>query len=53
MKNVQCPECGRPMIGYEGCLKCPICGYTDCEEGPPTENEVEEELSESEELEVK
>jgi hypothetical protein len=25
-----CPECGGPLIHAEGCVACPICGYSAC-----------------------
>lgn len=26
----RCPDCGGPLVRAEGCISCPICGYTRC-----------------------
>lgn len=25
-----CPDCGGPLVRGEGCLTCPVCGYSNC-----------------------
>ncbi|WP_235506312.1 vitamin B12-dependent ribonucleotide reductase [Desulfatitalea tepidiphila] len=25
-----CPDCGSPLVHGEGCLNCPVCGYSKC-----------------------
>lgn len=25
-----CPECGGPLVHAEGCVLCPVCGYSAC-----------------------
>jgi len=25
-----CPDCGGPLIHGEGCVLCPVCGYSAC-----------------------
>jgi len=32
MRTENCPECGRPMIGNDEVLLCPICGYNTADE---------------------
>jgi len=29
--NPTCPECGSPLIVSEGCMTCPVCGWSKCE----------------------
>jgi len=29
-KEAACPDCGGKLIHQEGCLMCPICGYSYC-----------------------
>ncbi len=31
--NPTCPECGSPLIVSEGCMTCPVCGWSKCERG--------------------
>ena len=26
----RCPDCGGPLVHGEGCVRCPICGFTHC-----------------------
>ncbi len=26
----ECPECGKPLVYEEGCVKCHSCGYSEC-----------------------
>jgi len=26
----ECPECGKPLVFEEGCVKCHACGYSEC-----------------------
>jgi ribonucleoside-diphosphate reductase alpha chain len=26
----RCPDCGGPLVHGEGCILCPICGFTHC-----------------------
>jgi uncharacterized Zn finger protein (UPF0148 family) len=26
----RCPDCGGPLVHGEGCIRCPICGFTRC-----------------------
>ena len=28
--NPECPECGKPLVFEEGCVKCHACGYSEC-----------------------
>ena len=28
--NPECPECGKPLVYEEGCVKCHACGYSEC-----------------------
>jgi len=28
--NPECPECGKPLVFEEGCVKCHSCGYSEC-----------------------
>jgi uncharacterized Zn finger protein (UPF0148 family) len=35
-KARKCPECGGPLVYGEGCLACPVCGYTACFHRPRT-----------------
>ncbi|HLE53940.1 MAG TPA: ribonucleotide reductase N-terminal alpha domain-containing protein [Thermoplasmata archaeon] len=28
--NPECPECGKPLVYEEGCVKCHSCGYSEC-----------------------
>lgn len=35
-KARRCPECGGPLVHGEGCLACPVCGYTACVHRPRT-----------------
>ena len=28
--NPECPECGKPLLYEEGCVKCHACGYSEC-----------------------
>jgi len=28
--NPECPECGKPLVYEEGCVKCRACGYSEC-----------------------
>ena len=25
-----CPDCGGPLVHGEGCVTCPICGFSAC-----------------------
>jgi hypothetical protein len=25
-----CPDCGGPLVHAEGCVTCPICGFSAC-----------------------
>jgi hypothetical protein len=25
-----CPDCGGPLVHAEGCVLCPVCGYSAC-----------------------
>jgi len=25
-----CPDCGGPLVHAEGCVTCPVCGYSAC-----------------------
>jgi hypothetical protein len=25
-----CPDCGGPLIYAQGCVGCPLCGYSAC-----------------------
>ncbi|MFP3220002.1 MAG: vitamin B12-dependent ribonucleotide reductase [Candidatus Marsarchaeota archaeon] len=29
--NPTCPECGSPLIVSEGCMTCPVCGWSKCD----------------------
>lgn len=29
-KGPRCPDCGGPLVHGEGCICCPLCGYTRC-----------------------
>jgi hypothetical protein len=26
----QCPDCGGPLVHAEGCVTCPVCGFSAC-----------------------
>lgn len=26
----RCPDCGGPLIHAEGCVCCPVCGFSRC-----------------------
>jgi len=26
----RCPDCGGPLVHGEGCLACPVCGFSRC-----------------------
>ncbi len=28
--RVGCPDCGGPLVHGEGCVLCPVCGFTNC-----------------------
>lgn len=30
MNRPRCPDCGGPLVHGEGCICCPICGFTRC-----------------------
>ena len=30
MKRHRCPDCGGPLVYGEGCVCCPVCGFTVC-----------------------
>ncbi len=30
MKYRHCPDCGGPLFHGEGCVACPICGFSAC-----------------------
>jgi hypothetical protein len=25
-----CPDCGGPLVHAEGCVTCPVCGFSSC-----------------------
>jgi exosome complex RNA-binding protein Csl4 len=25
-----CPDCGGPLVHGEGCVTCPVCGFSAC-----------------------
>jgi hypothetical protein len=25
-----CPDCGGPLVHAEGCVTCPVCGFSAC-----------------------
>lgn len=29
-KNLRCPSCGAMLYPAEGCLFCPVCGWSKC-----------------------
>lgn len=29
-KGPRCPDCGGPLVHGEGCVCCPVCGFTHC-----------------------
>ncbi len=30
MKYRHCPDCGGPLFHGEGCVACPVCGFSAC-----------------------
>jgi uncharacterized Zn finger protein (UPF0148 family) len=30
LRGIRCPDCGGPLVHGEGCICCPICGFTRC-----------------------
>jgi hypothetical protein len=30
LKSPRCPDCGGPLVHGEGCICCPLCGFTRC-----------------------
>jgi len=30
VKIPHCPDCGGPLVHGEGCICCPLCGFTRC-----------------------
>jgi len=29
-KGLRCPDCAGPLVHGEGCVCCPLCGFTRC-----------------------
>lgn len=29
-RRPRCPDCGGPLVHGEGCVTCPVCGYSRC-----------------------
>lgn len=29
-RSPRCPDCGGPLVHGEGCISCPICGFSRC-----------------------
>lgn len=30
VRGVRCPDCGGPLVHGEGCICCPVCGFSRC-----------------------
>ena len=30
VKGPRCPDCAGPLVHGEGCVCCPLCGFTRC-----------------------
>lgn len=29
-RQQHCPDCGNPLVHAEGCVACPVCGFSAC-----------------------